>query len=131
MTFYGALMLVSCASNTEVPATFAATVAVSGNADYASADSGVCTVASTRLAPSDQVSIYGERTGVSRSTLEVESIDQHSDGTGVCVYKAHFDAVPANQPGYRLLVGGDFLEQSFTASELENGVTYVVQNSAA
>lgn len=41
MTSAGALMLVSCATNAEIPATFAATVTVTGEADEVSADSGV------------------------------------------------------------------------------------------
>lgn len=131
MTSAGALMLVSCATSPEIPATFAATVTVTGEADQASADSGVCTVGSVRLAPNDEVGIYGESAAaVAKSALEVESIDQNSDGTGVCTYRAHFDDVPENQRGYQLLVGDDFVERPFTASELKNGVTHVVQNSA-
>lgn len=130
MASAGALILVSCA-NTDAPRTFAATVTVTGEADQASTDSGVCTIGATRLAANDEVGIYGERaSAIARSTLEVESIDQHPDGTGTCTYKAHFDAVPANQRSYDLFVGADFVEQSYTASELENGVTYVVENSA-
>lgn len=126
----GALILMSCA-NTDAPTTFAATVTVTGEADQASADSGVCTIGATRLAPNDKIGIYGERaSAIAKSTLEVEAIDQHPDGTGVCRYKAHFDAIPANQRSYEMLVSDSFVEQSFTAGELENGVTYVVENSA-
>lgn len=131
MTSAGALMLVSCATNAEIPATFAATVTVTGEADEVSADSGVCTVGSTRLAPNDEVGLYGESAGAStKSALEVESIDQNSDGTGVCTYRAHFNDVPESQRGYQLLVGGDFVERPFTVNELKRGVTHVVQNSA-
>ena len=130
MAAAGALTLMSCA-NTEAPATFAATGTVTGEADQASADSGVCTIGTTRLAPNDSMGIYGARTGaVARSALKVQSIDQYPDGTGTCRYTAHFDAVPANQPSYRLRVGDNFVEQSYTASELENGATYVVEDTA-
>lgn len=126
----GSLILRSCA-NTDAPTTFAATVTVTGEADQASADSGVCTIGTTRLAPNDEVGIYGERaSAIAKSTLEVESIDERPDGTGTCRYTAHFDAVPANQRSYDLFVSADFVEQSYTASELENGATYVVENSA-
>lgn len=127
----GALILMSCATHTDTPATFATTVTVTGEADQASADSGVCTFGATNLAPNDEVGIYGEGpTAIIKSTLEVESIDQHPDGTGVCKYKAQFDAIPANQRSYELLVSNDFVEKSFTSGELQNGATYVVPSSA-
>lgn len=127
----GALILMSCATQSDAPATFAATVTVTGEADQASADSGVCTFGATRLAPNDEVGLYGEGpAAITKSTLEAESIDEHPDGTGVCTYKTHFDAVPANQRSYELLVGNDFVEKSFTSGELQNGATYVVPSSA-
>lgn len=129
MASVGALLLMSC-SNTDAPTTFAATVSVTGEADQASTDSGECTIGATRLAPNDEVGIYGEQaSAIAKSTLEVESIDQHSDGTATCTYTAHFDAIPASQRSYELFVSTDFVERSFTASELENGVTYVVESS--
>lgn len=127
----GALILMSCTNHTDAPATFATTVTVTGEADQASADSGICTFGATRLAPNDEVGIYGERAyAVARSTLEVESIDQHPDGTGECKYKAHFDAVPANQRSYQLFVGNDFVEKPFTSNDFQNGITYVVPSFA-
>lgn len=130
MASAGALFLLSCTTNIDVPATFPATLTVTGEADQVFTDSGVCIIGTTRLAPNDEVGIFGEGpAAVAKSTLEVESIDQHPDGTGVCTYTAHFDAVPANQRSYALLVSNDFVEKSFTISELENGATYVVPSS--
>lgn len=130
MASAGALTLMSCA-NADAPTTFAATVTVTGEADQASPDSGVCTIGATRLAPNDEVGIYGEQaSAIVKSTLEVESIDLRPDGTGTCSYTAHFDAVPANQRSYGLFVSADFVEQSYTARALENGVTYVVEDTA-
>lgn len=127
----GALVLVGCVTNTEDPATFAATVTVTGEADQASSDSGVCIIGTTRLAPGDEVSIYGESAAaIDRSRLEVKSIDENANGTGVCTYQANFEAVPANQRSYQLFLINDFVDQSFTFNELSNGATYVVPSSA-
>ena len=129
----GTLILTSCSTTTDVPETFAATVTVTGEADRASADSGECTIGETRVAPNDRVLILGgTNTGsaVALSALEVDSIDQNPDGTGVCTYTAHFDDIPANQRSYNIIVGTNSAPQSFTSDELKNGATLRLQSSA-
>ncbi|NMM92272.1 hypothetical protein B2J88_49920 [Rhodococcus sp. SRB_17] len=121
----GVLILTSCAHNIEVPTTFAATVTVIGEADQVSVDSGECTIGEIRVAPNDQINIFGGSGAAStRSTLEAESIDQNPDGTGTCTFTAHFDAVPANQKSYDIYVNNTFAQQSFTSDELKSGATY-------
>lgn len=122
-------MLTSRTTNTDVPATFAATVTVTGQADLASADSGECTIGARHVAPNDQVAILGDSgPAYASSTLQVGSIDQNPDGTAVCTYTAHFAAVPANQRSYAIWMN-NFARQSVTSDELENGATYVLRSS--
>lgn len=123
-SFAGALLLTSCATNVDVPKTFAATVTVTGQAEQAETGSGECVIDSIRVAPNDQIDIFGGSGAAStRSTLEVEAIDQLPDGTSTCSYTAHFDAVPANQRNYEVLLH-HFSPESFSSDELENGITY-------
>ncbi|NMM92625.1 hypothetical protein B2J88_51845 [Rhodococcus sp. SRB_17] len=120
----GVLILTSCAHNIDVPKTFAATVTVIGEAGQASVDSGECTIGGIRVAPNDQINIFGGSGAAStRSILEVEAIDQNPDGTGTCTWTAHFDAVPANQRSYDIYVSNAFAQQSFTSDELKGGAT--------
>ncbi|MFE3290564.1 hypothetical protein [Rhodococcus sp. NPDC059234] len=117
-------------TNTDVPATFAATVTVTGQADRASAASGECTIGTARVAPGDQVVILGDSgAAYASSALEAGSINERPDGTGVCTYTSPFDAVPANQRNYVIWMN-NFTEQSFTSDELKNGATYRLCSSA-
>lgn len=126
----GALTLTSCVTNTDAPATFAATVTIVGEADRISTDTGECSVGRASVAPGDRVALLGDNgSAYTASTLAVESIDQNPDGTGVCTYTAHFDAVPANQRNYVLWMN-NFTEQSVSSDELDNGATYRLHNSA-
>ena len=76
-SFAGALLLTSCATNVDVPKTFAATLTVTGQAEQVEAGSGECVIDSIRVAPNDQIQIFGGSGAASvRSTLEVEAIDQ-------------------------------------------------------
>ncbi|MET4612385.1 hypothetical protein ABIC28_003377 [Rhodococcus sp. PvR044] len=125
----GALALTSCATNSDEPATFAATVTITGEADRVWADSGKCTIGEAHVAPTDQVVILGDSGSAwADSVLEVDSIDQNPDGTGVCTYTAHFVDVPANQRNYAIWVN-NFAQQSFTSDELKNGATYRLHSS--
>ncbi|MBW0291033.1 MULTISPECIES: hypothetical protein [Rhodococcus erythropolis group] len=120
----GALLLTSCATNVDVPKTFAATITVTGQAEQVETGSGECVIDSIRVAPNDQIDIFGGSGAAStRSALEVEAIDQLPDGMSTCSYTAHFDAVPANQRNYEVSLG-HFSPESFSSDELENGVTY-------
>ncbi|MDI9899565.1 hypothetical protein QM716_06825 [Rhodococcus sp. IEGM 1409] len=120
----GALMLTSCTTNVDVPKTFAATLTVTGQAEQIEAGSGECVIDTIRVAPNDQIQIFGGSGAASaRSTLEVEAIDQLPDGMSSCSYTAHFDAIPANQRNYEVSLG-HFSPKSFSSDELENGVTY-------
>ncbi|MFC7446853.1 hypothetical protein [Rhodococcus daqingensis] len=124
-TSAGALILTSCETNTDVPATFAATVTVTGHADRASAASGVCTIGTVPVAPNDRVVILGDSGAAFAATaLEVDSIDENPDGTGVCTYTAPFEAIPENQRNYVIWMNRNFTEKSFTSDELKNGTTY-------
>jgi hypothetical protein len=125
----GALVLMSCSTATDEPETFAATVTVTGEAAQASADSGECTIGADHAAPNDRVVILGDSsTASAASALEVDSIDQNPDGTGICTYTAHFEDIPANQRSYNIYVN-KFAPQSFTSDELKNGATYRLQSS--
>ncbi|MFC9767709.1 hypothetical protein [Rhodococcus jostii] len=125
----GALILTSCATTTDEPEAFAATVTVSGEADRASADSGECTIGANHVAPHDRVVILGDSsTASAASALDVESIDQKPDGTGSCTYTAHFEDIPANQKSYNIYVN-NFARQSFTSDELKAGATHRLQNA--
>ena len=120
----GVLILTGCTTNVDVPKTFAATLAVTGQAEQVEAGSGECVIDSIRVAPNDQIQIFGGSGAASvRSTLEVEAIDQLPDGMSTCSYTAHFDTVPANQKNYEVSLGR-FSPKSFSSDELENGVTY-------
>ncbi|UJC78023.1 hypothetical protein D4768_10150 [Rhodococcus erythropolis] len=122
-------MLTSCATNVDVPKTFAATITVTGQAEQAETGSGECVIDMIRVAPNDQIDIFGgSGAGSTRSTLEVEAIDQLPDGTSTCSYTAHFDAIPANQRNYEVGLG-HFSPESFSSDELENGVTYQLRGS--
>ncbi|MDZ7910852.1 MAG: hypothetical protein U5O16_03310 [Rhodococcus sp. (in: high G+C Gram-positive bacteria)] len=126
----GSLTLTSCVTNTDVPTTFAATMTVTGQADQASTESGECIIGGNRVAPNDQINIFGDRGGGSaRSILETKTIDQNPDGTGTCTYTSHFDAIPANQRSYNIFMDNGFAQQSFTSDELKNGATYVLRSS--
>ncbi|MFI6432896.1 hypothetical protein [Rhodococcus oryzae] len=121
----GALALTSCATNDDEPATFAATVTITGEADQASADSGECTIGEAHVTPNDEVAIFGASGRiVGNSTLEVESIQLNPDGTDVCTYSAHFESIGANQRSYDIWVNNYFAPQPFTSDELKNGATY-------
>ncbi|MGO4202758.1 hypothetical protein AB4Z09_13600 [Rhodococcus sp. TAF43] len=118
-------------TNSDVPATFAATVTVVGEADRISTDTGGCGVGTASVAPGDRVVILGDSgSAYAASALAVESIDQRPDGTRSCTYTAHFDAVPANQRNYVLWMN-NFTEQSVTSDELDNGATYRLHTSAS
>jgi hypothetical protein len=131
------LILTSCSTTTDVPETFAATVTVTGEANLASVETGECTIGANRVSPGDAVVILGDTGPASaRSPLEVGSIDQKPDGTGVCTYTAHFDDIPANQRSYNITVTSpinvtNFGLQSFTSDELKSGAaTYrLLQNA--
>lgn len=126
---FGALLLTSCMTNVDVPKTFAATITVTGQAEQAETGSGECVIDTIRVAPNDQIDIFaGSGAGSTRSTLEVEAIDQLPDGTGRCSYTAKFDAIPANQRNYEVSLGR-FSPESFSSDELENGVTYQLRRS--
>ena len=120
----GTVVLTGCVSNTEKPETFPATVTVVGNAEHADPQTGQCIVAAVPVAPNDTVWIHAESAAASaRSVLEVGTVDRNADGTGVCTYVAHFDAVPANQRGYTITVNR-FESPSFHAGEIEEGATF-------
>ncbi|SDD25354.1 hypothetical protein [Rhodococcus tukisamuensis] len=126
----GTLILTSCATNTDVPATFAAAVTVTGQASRASAASGECTIEKVPVAPNDRVVIDGDSgAAFAMTALEVDSIDENPDGTGVCTYTARFGAIPANQRNYVIWMNY-FTGQSFTSDELKNGATYRLCSSA-
>ena len=128
----GTLILTGCVTNTDVPTTFTATVTVTGDADQTSVESGECTIAGIRVAPNDQLNIFGDSgAGSTRSILETETIDQQPDGTGTCTYTSHFDAIPANQRSYDLYLHEGFAQQSFTSDELKNGAIYVLHSSTS
>ncbi|OQQ21791.1 hypothetical protein A4U94_14485 [Prescottella equi] len=126
------MILTSCVTNTDVPATFAAAVTVIGRADRASAASGECTIGKVPVAPNDRVVILGDVGGATAapSALEVDSIDENPDGTGVCTYTARFEAIPENQRNYVIWMNNNFTEKSFTSDELKNGATYRLCSSA-
>lgn len=127
----GTLASTSCATNTDAPATFAATVTVVGEADRVSTDTGGCSFAAASVASGDRIIILGDSgSAYTASTLAVESVDPRPDGTGECTYTAHFSDIPANQRNYVLWMN-DFTEQSVTSAELEGGATYRLRNSAA
>ncbi|MGF7123305.1 hypothetical protein AB4Z09_20600 [Rhodococcus sp. TAF43] len=118
-------------TNVDVPETFAAMVTVTGEADRASVDAGECTIGAAHVAPNDQIVILGDSgSAYASSALKVDSIDQNPDGTGVCTYTAHFEAVPANQRKYDIYVG-NFVTQRFTSDELKNGATYRLHRSTS
>ncbi|MCD2104862.1 hypothetical protein O4214_13555 [Rhodococcus erythropolis] len=117
-------------TNTDVPTTFTATVTVTGDADQTSMESGECTIAGIRVAPNDQLNIFGDSgAGSTRSTLETETIDQNPNGSGTCTYTSHFAAIPANQRSYDLYLHEGFARQSFTSDDLRSGATYVLHSS--
>ena len=131
----GALILTSCSTTTDVPETFGATVTVTGEANLASAESGECTIGANRVSRDDRVVILGDTgSAFAESPLEVGSIEQNPDGTGVCTYTAHFEDIPANQRSYNITVTSptnvtNFGLQSFTSDELKSGATYRLQNA--
>ncbi|QSE72239.1 MULTISPECIES: hypothetical protein [Rhodococcus] len=120
----GAVVLTGCVSNTEKPDTFPATVTVVGNAEQADPQTGQCIIATIPVAPNDTVWIHGESAAAAaRSVLEVDTVERDADGTRVCTYVAHFEAVPANQRGYTITVSR-FESSSFHAGEIEEGATF-------
>jgi hypothetical protein len=132
----GTVVLAGCVSNTDEPQTFPAVVTVVGNAERADPQSGQCIIAAIPVAPKDTVWVHGESAAASaRSALEVSTIERNADGTGVCTYTAHFEAVPANQRSYTVTVsssvpnGGTFESPSFNAEEIEKGVTFYLHET--
>ncbi|MEU2004833.1 hypothetical protein ACH47B_31690 [Rhodococcus sp. NPDC019627] len=129
------LILTNCSTTTDVPETFAATVTVTGEANLASAESGECTIGENRVSPNDKVVILGDTgSAFAEAPMEVGSIDQNPDGTGLCTYTAHFDDIPANQRSYNITVTNptnvtNFAPQSFSPHELKNGATYRLYSS--
>lgn len=134
----GILPLTSCVTNTDVPATFPAVVTLAGEADRAAESSGECFFGDIRIAPNDPVSILGD-SGVAwaQTVVEAESIDENVEGRGHCAYVARFDAVPANQRSYTVLVDSllpavrSFASQSFTADDLRSGATFQLSRPAS
>lgn len=127
----GALFLSGCVSNTEQPETFPATVTVVGNAEQADPQTGQCIITTIPIAPNDIVYLHGESAAASaRSVLEIDTVERNADGTGVCTYVAHFEAVPANQRSYTVTVSSSapyaatFESSSFNAGEIEEGATF-------
>jgi len=127
----GTVVLTGCVSNTEKPETFPATVTVVGNAEHADPQTGQCIIAAVPVAPNDTVLIHGESAAASaRSVLEVDTVERNADGTGMCTYVAHFDAVPANQRHYTITVSSSapyartFESPAFHAGEIEDGATF-------
>lgn len=126
----GMLTLTSCVTNTDVPTTFAATMTVMGEADQASPESGECTIGGIRVAPNDQIDLFGgSGAGSTRSILETKTIDQKPDGNGTCTYTANFDAIPANRRSYDAYVNNGFARQSFTSDDLKHDPTYVLHKN--
>lgn len=124
-------MLASCATHTDVAMTFAATMTVTGEADQASSESGECAIGGIRVAPNDQINLFGDGgAGSTRSILETKTIDRKLDGSGTCTYTAYFDAIPANQRSYNAYVNEGFTQQSFSADELRDGATYILYGVA-
>lgn len=120
----GALILTSCTPNTEVPSTFVATVTVTGEASRVLTDSGTCLIEEINVGPGDTVGIVGDSSSAHASAqLQVDSIIENPDGTGVCTYTAHFEHIPASQKSYRLYMS-TFAEQPVTSGELKNGAIY-------
>lgn len=126
----GMLTLTSCVTNTDVPTTFTAALTVRGEADQASAESGECTIGGIRVAPNDQINLFGDNgAGSTRSILETNTIDQKPDGTGTCTYTAIFDAIPANQRSYDVYLNNGFARETFTSDELRHDPTYVLHRN--
>ncbi|MGF7125242.1 hypothetical protein [Rhodococcus sp. AG1013] len=116
--------LSSCATNVDVPDTFSATVTFTGNANHASTDTGKCTFENGHVTPHDLAIITsGTATTTTTAALQLDTITQHPDGTTICTYTAHFNAIPANQPRYELTLN-TFTQQTFTADNLKKGATY-------
>ncbi|WP_242676813.1 hypothetical protein [Rhodococcus sp. ABRD24] len=114
-------------TNVDTPATFAATVTITGDADEARVDSGECVWAgAAHLVPGYVVSISaGSAVTTSSAPLRVESIEAHPDnGAGTCTYSAYFEAIAANQRSYELWVGNNVRQPSFTVDQLKDGPTY-------
>ncbi|MBJ8339431.1 hypothetical protein JGU71_11085 [Antrihabitans sp. YC3-6] len=129
--FVGTLILASCATQTDVASTFTATMTVTGEADQASTESGECAIEGIRVAPNDQINLFGDGgAGSTRSILETKTIDRNFDGSGTCTYTAYFDAIPANQRSYNAYVDEGFAQRSFSADELKDGATYVLYGVA-
>lgn len=131
-TIAGALLLSGCVTNVDVPATFAATVTITGEADEVWADSGECVWAgAVHLAPGYAVSISaGSAATTSSAPLRVESIEPSPDtGTGTCAYTAYFEEIAENQAGYELWVSNNLPQPSFTAEQLKDGPTYRLEEA--
>lgn len=131
-TVAGVAPLSSCVTNVDVPATFAATVTITGEADEVWADSGECVwVDAAHLFPGYVVSISaGAATTTSSAPLKVESIGTSPrNGAGTCTYTAYFEAIAANQAGYELWVSNNVRQQSFTADQLKSGPTYRLEGA--
>jgi hypothetical protein len=88
----GVLILTGCTTNVDVPKTFTATLTVTGQAEQVEAGSGECVIDSIRVAPNDQIQIFGGSGAASvRSTLEVEAIVQ----LGRVGKRCHLSTAPA------------------------------------
>ena len=123
----GAGALSGCVTNVDTPATFAAMVTITGDADEARVDSGECVWAgAAHLVPGYVVSISaGSAATTATAPLRVESIETDPDNrTGTCTYSAYFEAIAANQRIYELWVSNNIPQPSFTADQLKDGPTY-------
>ncbi|WP_458683729.1 hypothetical protein [Prescottella equi] len=133
VTVAGAAVLSGCVTNVDTPATFAATVTVTGEADEVWADSGECVWAGVaHLVPGYVVTISaGTGATTSSASLMVESIEPNPvNGSGTCTYTAYFGAIAANQRSYELWVSNNVRQQSFTADQLKGGALYRLEGAS-
>ena len=128
----GAAALSGCVTNVDTPATFAAMVTITGDADEARVDSGQCVWAGTaHLVPGYVVSISaGSGVTTSSAPLRVESIEPWPDDrTGTCTYTAHFADIDANRRSYELCLSNNARQPSFTADQLKDGPTFRLEGA--